>query len=120
MGLVSGYGIVSEAKQYLELKGLGTTYWGKKIIAAENRGRFTDFNLEQAGDFVTCACGRVTVDIPRGGDYHVPLDSELERLGMQFDLDVTYNNFLEAARTLAAIEARAHIVANEHQREITV
>ena len=25
---------MNRARQYLELKGLGTTYWGKKIIAA--------------------------------------------------------------------------------------
>ena len=119
MGLVSGNGTMNEARQYLELKGLDATYWGKKTIAAEKRGRFTDFNLEQAGDFVTCACGRVTADIPRRRDYDVPCDEELERLGMQFESDVLTDNFLEAAKTLTAIEARALIVAKEHQREST-
>ena len=119
MGLVSGDGTMNEARQYLELKGLDTTYWGRKIIAAEKRGDFTGFNVQQAGDFVTCACGRVTTDIPRCRDYGGPLDSKIVRLGMQFDLDVTYNNFLEAAQTLTDIEARALIVANEHQREST-
>ena len=58
---------MNEAKQYLELKRLDTTYWGKRIIAAENRGRFTDEDGYEAGDFVTCACGRLTVDIPTQG-----------------------------------------------------
>ena len=111
---------MNEARQYLELKGLDATYWGKKTIAAEKRGYFTESNVDQAGEGVTCACGRAASDIPRTvveGSTRYPIDPHLQRLGSRFHLFVMGNQILKASETLVAIEARALIVAKEHQQE---
>ncbi len=115
---------MNEAKEYLELKGLDNSYWGKKIIAAEERGKFTASNRHHAADWVTCACGKITSDIPRTLDldedshsYNVPLDSVLKDHGFSFYDNVEADRFLAAAETLVSIETRAIIVAKAHLKE---
>jgi hypothetical protein len=113
---------MNKAKEYLELKGYDQTYWGKKIIAAEKRGRFTESNINHSADWVTCACGRVTADIPRDPDthfhgYNTPLDAILRERGFDFYTAVDDNRFLKAAQTLVSIEARAIVVAKAYLQE---
>tara|TARA_R110000796_G_scaffold177389_1_gene294232 strand:- start:348 stop:683 length:336 start_codon:yes stop_codon:yes gene_type:complete len=110
---------MNKAKEYLELKGLDQTYWGSIIVWAEERGSFTTRSKEQAGSWVTCACGRVTSDIPRYELQSRPQDRLLNNLGGRFYGAVEENDFLAAAQTLVRIEARAIIVAKAHLQEQT-
>lgn len=110
---------MKEAQEYLTAKNLDTTYWGKKIIAAEARGNFTESNINQSAEWVTCACGRLTGDIPRAADtrfqsYNMPLDRVLKDLGFEFYNAVEDNEFLYAAELLDKIETRARIVAKQN------
>ena len=97
-----------KAEQYLIKHNLDKTYWGKKIIAAEKRGWFTNFNSSEAGNWVTCACGRLD---KRLHDYWgVPEDEQLRVLGYEFSAHINSDNFYLAAVTLNKIEKRAAIV----------
>ena len=66
----------------LKKANLQDTYWGKKIIAAEKRGYFTQSNKNQSEEWVTCACGRLTHDIPRTARFRAPMDIILADLGL--------------------------------------
>ena len=108
-----------EAQEYLTEKNQHITYWGKKIIAAEARGKFTESNINQSAGWVTCACGKVTADIPRDPDtrfqsYNTPLDRILKGRGFAFYEAVEDNKFLDAAEILHEIETRARIVAKQN------
>ena len=85
---------------------LDRSHWGQKILNAEQRGRFTDEEEMRAIDWVTCACGRVTHDIPRDTN-GAPLNGELARLGVAFSDAVAERDFSEAASLLIQIEALA-------------
>ena len=104
------------AQSYLLGSGLSATYWGKKIIAAEGRGRFTESNIDQANGWVTCACGKSTSDILRSFTGR-PMDSYLGKLGEDFSEFVHGGEIYEAAKTLALIEKRATAVAKESLQE---
>lgn len=111
---------MNEAKQYLDSKGLSDTYWGKIIIEAEDRGRFTIREITLGNSWVTCACGQLTSDIPRfikGGLLRGPKDLELENLGYGFGQTVMVSAFFASAKALHEIETRAIIVATEYQQE---
>ena len=108
---------MNEARDYLELKGFDSTYWGNIIIEAEERGYFTSSNVIEGGSWVTCACGKVTSDIPRRGHQRRPEDDRLVVLGERFDGCIEDDAFLKAAKTLVRIEARATIVAKEYLQE---
>ena len=107
---------MTPSAEHLIKHGLSTTYWGKKIIAAEARGKFTNNNQDRAGEWTTCACGKSTSDIPttKMGYLNEPIDDHLRQLGMDFYSDVEGDRFLSAAKTLVEIETRAHIVASEY------
>jgi hypothetical protein len=96
-------------KYYLEKDGLDTTYWGKKIIAAEEYGAFAVGDIMQAEGWVTCACGKITQDIPRTA--HIPNDDTLAEMGVDFSQCVKKNWFMNAAVLLVKIENRAKIVS---------
>ena len=97
------------AKQILTKAKLNRTYWGRKVIAAENRGGFSDSDSWLAGVWTTCACGKQDRRIPRD-DVDAPIDRKLASAGRSFDCHVSLNNTVAAARTLVAIEKRAAIV----------
>lgn len=100
---------------------LQDSYWGTIIIEAEKTGNdFTVAQGHEAGNWCTCACGKVTCDIPRraspqfeGKGETWPLDKQLYELGMDFYDAVCRGNFEASARTLVSIEKRAIIVATE-------
>jgi hypothetical protein len=106
----------TEAKTYLEEVNLNTTYWGKIIIAAESRGFFTLKDAVEASSWVTCACGRVTEDIPRQ-DTNRPQDYELFLNGCKFANRVGEDSFVNAAIVLSLIEKRAIVVATKFYEE---
>lgn len=91
---------------------LSQTVWGQRIAAAEERGHFTEEDNDEAASWVTCACGRITADIPRSPGLGVPRDGQLSRLGTEFCVYVGADDFDSARRTLEAIELRAVEVAS--------
>ena len=101
------------AANALHIWNLNNTDWGKRIIEAERCGRFKEIDKELANDWVTCACGKITADIPRNKEMNSPLDDQLDLLGVYFYQHVTNNDFLKAAETLINIEDRAQEVVNE-------
>jgi hypothetical protein len=106
----------TDAKVYLKKMNLNTTYWGNKIIVAEKRGHFTVKDADEAASWVTCACGKVTEDIPRDPQLHDPLDIYLREMGNTFHDFVVWDDFLEAAHNLNRIEKRAMEVAMENAK----
>lgn len=86
------------AQEILTEANLQDTYWGKIIIQAEAGSGFSNTQRHEAGDWCTCACGRVTCDIPRraSGDKDAwPLDEDLYSLGMDF-YDAVCSNALKS------------------------
>lgn len=98
------------AKQILEDAGLAESHWGKRIIRAEVRGKFTKADRRDAKNWVTCACGQVTADIPRHNDNR-PVDNDLWLSGAKFACDVAFDRYIRAAKILIEIEKRAIEVA---------
>ena len=103
---------MSTALSELTEHDLHETFWGKKIIAAEARGHFTESDLSMAGNWVTCACGKQSPAIPRVTNRHsfdlaAPLDGVLYDMGFTFAGEVADNAFFFAALTLIEIEKRA-------------
>jgi len=92
---------------------LHDSYWGKKILAAEKRGKFTLSNVSEAASWVTCACGKSNTPIemrPSGFSRNYqpgPVDNKLRYLGDEFHVNVVDNEFMDAAKTLVEIEERA-------------
>lgn len=80
--------------------------WWKRIAAAEKRGSFLDRDIEDSGEWVTCACGAQDPKIPRDLDGS-PIDRKLEDLGLQFCDAVADDNPKAATATLKKIEKRA-------------
>jgi hypothetical protein len=110
---------MSETKRFLHEEGLAETYWGKIIITAEEEGGFTPTNRNESMSWVTCACGKITQDIPRVFDHDTntsdyPVDKKLQQLGNWFCSKVYNDEYLVAAKTLIEIEERAMIVAREN------
>lgn len=111
------------AQEILTEANLQDSYWGQAIIDVEKFGStFSISKLREAGNWCTCACGRITCDIPRrfspafeGEGETWPLDKDLYDLGMEFYDAVCRNAFEEAAITLVHIEKRAIIVAKEYR-----
>jgi len=103
---------MNTATEILTNAELDDKYWGKKIIAAEKRGHFTDSNKKESMSWVTCACGKTSAlfevhDGYDGFDKGEPLDEDMHRLGCYFHEEVRDNNILEAAKVLVRIEGRA-------------
>lgn len=104
---------MNEAKQHLEGEGLTHTHWGKIIIAAEKRGKFTRQEIVLSAGWVTCACGKITSDIIRRSTNNAPEDEILASLGVDFFTALSCAKIPEAAYVLSQIETRAIIVAKQ-------
>ncbi len=86
------------------------THWGKRIVAAEKRGRFVKRDIEDAGNWPTCACGKVYIRKRfrvSGSKERIPMDDKLGVMGDQFVDHVNGHNFIWAAILLRDIEDRA-------------
>lgn len=109
---------MNQIKSFDELK---DTYWGQIITIAEQKNCFSSKNVSESRHWVTCACGRVTVDIPRFKEtvflstsrhwVGEPKDNELRELGTDFSLAVGGNNYDWAKQLLVQIENRARKIA---------
>ena len=97
---------------------LHRTVWGKRIISAEIRGEFSARDRRDSSGWTTCACGRVTVDVPRA-HWGWPLDGRLYAAGARFLEAVCDNGFVKAARNLIQIERRAAAVAAKNRKATT-
>ena len=97
------------AEKILNENNLQYTYWGDRIIKAEERGYFTLTDAKKAGSWTTCACGKQDPRIPRHDDGD-PVDAYLSGYGSRFMSDVINNHFFDAASTLIAIEKRAVVL----------
>ena len=97
------------ARTLLTQAGLSRSHWGKRIIAAEKRGRFTKLDKDDASWWTTCACGKRDRRILRDLVF-APQDGSLRSCGAWFSSHVENNRFEEAAETLISIEARAREV----------
>ena len=93
------------AKQILTKAGLQSTFWGRRIIAAEKRGSFTESDRSRSAKWVTCACGKLAPGIPRY--YDSPRDTVLAKLGIEFCLLSEFADAQKQARLLVRIERRA-------------
>lgn len=113
-----------------KLKGstsLKRTHWGRRILAAEKRGRFTEDDERKANMWPSCACGKQDPRIPRyigefGHDEGIyqpdePRDRELRLAGVKFGIAVSRNNFPAAWAALAAIEKRAGEILAQIDKE---
>lgn len=100
-----------KATKILRKARLGSTHWGRRIIAAEKRGRFRRRQKDDACSWVTCACGKL--DGISRGSLGIPLDKDLQRLGHIFTDSVAANRFTKAAEALIAIEKRADQLAKK-------
>jgi hypothetical protein len=97
---------MNEAKKLLIEAGLDKSHWGRRIIKAEATGRFTVGDESHAGDWVTCACGKLGDGIDRD-DIRKPLDGVLTNLGSHFSGYVGAYSYVSAAQCLIDIEHRA-------------
>ena len=102
------------AEQILKDHGLHDSHWGKRIIAAEQNGGFNEQDIHDAANWVTCACGKVTHDIPRGKSFssNAPKDGKLLDLGGSFHYRISTQSFAASAIALINIEKRAIEVVN--------
>lgn len=88
-----------------------TPYWTKIIEVAKRRAEkgkvaFKEQQIERAGNWVTCACGKQDSRLVR--DYEgAPRDEKLTILGMDFYTAVDQQRPDEAEIILAKIERRA-------------
>jgi hypothetical protein len=94
------------ARTHLIENGLASTFWGRRIIGAEEKGRFTRDDRDLAEGWTTCACGKSDPRIPRSSS-GIPLDHQMSVNGIRFYRRIFSHNFLEAAQTLVLIERRA-------------
>ncbi len=115
------------AHELLILYRLDQTYWGKKIIAAEQAGEFDAQDFEDANCWLTCACGKLSGFIERGV-WEEPKDEALYRLGMKFTKLVNFDEdeelcfsdrVFEVAETLIDIEDRASELARQHAHSLS-
>jgi hypothetical protein len=108
---------------------LEDTYWGKKIIAAEENGWFYTVDCHESGEWFSCACGQLDEHVDRN-DSGVPLDAELENEGCDFsdyvngpiwstgDDGKLVSSFYLAAECLIRIEKRSIELLSEKKEWI--
>ena len=100
---------MTTAREILTEAGLQNTFWGRRIIAAEKRGRFSLDDIQKSEDWATCACGKTADAIPRG-NHGGPLDGVLAGLGRSFHWEMRDNSPVLVAEILVTIEERAAVV----------
>ena len=99
------------ASNIIKEAALENTYWGKKIILAEESGtKFSRDDINEAANWDSCAVGTLAIKIERTNFSSAPTDRELYDLGYTFAAYVNEQNLLFAARTLVDIYNRAKIV----------
>tara|TARA_B110000240_G_scaffold178700_1_gene208328 strand:+ start:533 stop:841 length:309 start_codon:yes stop_codon:yes gene_type:complete len=94
------------AEDSLIAAGLHESTWGVSIIKAQKSG-FTEKDCINAGEWTTCACGKVDRHVEMVSDDYGPLDQELNDLGIDFAKYVGEDRVRDAAYALIAIEKRS-------------
>lgn len=88
------------------------THWGRRIVAAAKRGRFTRADKVAAEDWGCCVCGKMHIRKLFGRDSGTkkPFDKFLCALGVEFDVAVREEIPADGIRHAA------HLIAvTEHQ-----
>jgi hypothetical protein len=98
---------------------LHQSHWGLRIIAGEIKGRFSEVDIFDSNQWMSCACGKLDGHIEREKGIKnkgCPKDRTLFLLGHDFNDYVHFvptsetisnGQFYRAARTLIAIEQRS-------------
>ena len=99
----------SQLKSYSEVAGGISIDWWRELDRLEKKsigGDDLHIRLNHlAASWVTCACGNQCEVIPR--EDGVPVDTELNTLGMKFYVDVRDMDISAARNTLEKIEKRS-------------
>lgn len=106
----------NRAEHLIKINNLKYTFWGHKIIEAEQHGGFCDYEKDLSNDWITCACGEVSKKITRNKISNAPTNFDIRQLGVEFNNFVHCNNFLGAAITLIEIEKTARKLENEKSK----
>jgi hypothetical protein len=101
------------AREILHENRLLSSYWGRRIVKAEEQSRFTEKDVRHSASWQTCACGRQDDRIPRDDREGAPIDEDLQDLGYAFYSFVLQHNPRGAANVLVKIERRAAEVLRE-------
>jgi len=91
-----------------------TPYWWVAIDKAKKFG-FSDEEKDNAGSWITCACGKQDKRIPRK-ELGSPNDRKLANLGIRFCDEVDSDNPFKAEKTLLRIEHCAAIVIAQSRK----
>ena len=94
------------AEEVLVKAGYDQSHWGIIIIKAEMEDGFGGHNDNNAGNWMSCACGKLDGHIERDAEDR-PMDKKLQELGIGFYNSITSNQYLLAALTLIKIEKRS-------------
>lgn len=94
---------MEKAVDILKRESKDNTYWGLRIVQAEKSRLFTPEDKRLAKSWQTCACGKSNKHFQKDRR-NVPVDSEVASLGQKFSCYINNNKFVEAAKTLVAIE----------------
>lgn len=95
---------------FTESLGLEPTNWRHEL---ENWNEADQEHLKNlAYTWDTCACGNLSVDIPRS-DFYTPKDDRLFELGILFYQTLHFDTSTEALNTLNKIEQRAEEILSE-------
>lgn len=110
---------IGKAHRILLAAGLASSYWGRQIIRARRRGRFTKGDYENSADWIACACGKLYLKKPfpirdfGNALKPVPRSAFLEDLGMEFKEKVWSNDFIGSALVLVKIENYQEVEEDE-------
>jgi hypothetical protein len=110
---------MNEAKQLLEKHGLDSTFWGERIILAEENGYFSGYDEKETqyrpyGSFSVVYENDMKILVRN----IQPKDKVLDELGMNFSNEIYSGDFLGAAITLVNIEKRAEELIKEYENRI--
>lgn len=105
------------ARSRLKQAGLDDSRWGKRIIKAEQAGKFTASDRTAVSDWVTCACGNTgsPVETAPNGE---PRDWHLREFGVALSFAVDEDNPRAAADALIDIEMRAAHLAHGGEQQM--
>lgn len=98
--------LLKQTKMKKEFDPLNWDWYAYLKAPKDVQKKYHNFATELAASWVTCACGQLCKDLPRGID-SAPEDVHLETLGMDFMSFIRHEKINEAKETLDRIEQRA-------------
>ena len=104
-------------KTYAESEGHAVFNWNAFLENAHLVGSAEQDNARTlSGSWVTCACGNQSNFIPRNWE-GVPLDDELEGLGVVFSDHINSGYWNSSKKVLAQIEEKSAFIINQLSNE---